>query len=108
MNFKEKRIESPRWTQAAKGQPCTLTIPNVCNFNSNTTVFCHLPSSMKGTGIKSDDICGADGCSDCHKAIDGDWEKATGGMYNGEDKLFFMFRALQRTIRNRYKRSIKW
>jgi len=104
--IKQKRIESTKWTQASEGQPCTLEIPGVCNYNNETTVPCHLPSEIKGTGYKSDDISIVDGCKACHAAIDGSWTEATGGQYNAEDKLYFMLRALQRTLRNRHERGI--
>lgn len=100
-----KRIECKKWTQAAKGQPCTLKIPGVCNYTPETTVPCHLQSDIKGTGYKSDDFT-VDGCSACHAAIDGDWGRITKDLFDTEDKLFFMLRALQLTIRNRYERKI--
>ena len=103
---KQKRIESETWTQASKDQPCTLEIPGVCNYNKETTVPCHTPSEIKGMAYKSDDITIVDGCSACHKAIDGDWERETGGQYNAEDKLYFILRALQRTLRNRFLRGV--
>lgn len=106
MLAKQKRICEKAWTQASKGQPCTLAIPHICNRNVATTVACHLPSEGKGMAYKSDDIFIVDGCSDCHHAIDGDWINETKGMYNIQDKTFFMLRALQRTLRNRHERGI--
>lgn len=105
MISKHKRIECKKWTQAAKGQACTLQIPSVCNSDPETTVPCHLDSDINGRGYKSDDFT-VDGCSACHAAIDGDWERITNGLYTKEDRLFFMLRALQRTMRNRYQREI--
>ena len=103
---KQQRIESKIWTQASKDQTCTLQIPCVCNYNNETTVPCHIESEIKGMGYKSDDICIVDGCAECHKAIDGDWQRYTDGMYTAVDRLFFILRALQRTLRNRYERGI--
>lgn len=105
--LKHPRIECPKWLKAAKGQPCTLQIPGVCvdTYPHETVVPCHLPSGIKGIGYKSDDFA-IDGCHACHKAIDGDWERETKGAYTHEDKLWFLLRALQRTIRNRYERGI--
>jgi len=110
MLAKAERIKSKRWTQASKGQPCTLQIPTVCidSYPHDTVVPCHLPSEGKGTSYKSDDICIVDGCRACHTAIDGDWERETKSIYNGEDKLYFILRALERTLRNRYERGIQW
>lgn len=104
--LKQKRIESKKWTQASEDQCCALQIPGICNYNNETTVPCHLPSEIKGMAYKSDDISIVDGCTACHAAIDGDWEKATNGIYKPVDKLFFMLRALQRTLRNRHERGI--
>ena len=56
-------------TKSAKWEDCQVRIPHVCNFNPQTTVFCHLGGA--GVGIKSNDIHGAYGCSSCHDALDG-------------------------------------
>jgi len=103
---KHPRIACKKWLKAAKGQPCTLTIPGVCvdAYPHETVVACHLPSGAKGIAYKSDDFA-IDGCHACHKAIDGDWTRETGG-YIENDKLFFLLRALQRTIRNRFERGV--
>lgn len=107
-SLKNPHIHLPKWTEAAKGQPCTLTIPGVCQDEPShaTTVACHLPSEGKGVAYKTDDTASVDGCHACHAAIDGDWERATRGMYDREDREYFMRRALQRTIRNRIERGI--
>lgn len=106
---KSQRIVSKRWTQASKGQPCTLQIPTVCidSYPHETTVPCHLPGETKGTAYKNDDTAIVDGCTACHRAIDGDWERETNGMTEA-DKYWFMLRALQRTLRNRHDRGIGW
>lgn len=50
-----------------------VRIPNVCNFNPETTVLAHGNGSAagKGIGAKSPDPIGAFCCSDCHDVIDG-------------------------------------
>lgn len=55
-------------TKSAKGEECQIRIPEVCNFNPETTVFCHLGGG--GMGRKSSDIHGAYGCSSCHDMVD--------------------------------------
>jgi hypothetical protein len=55
-------------TKSARGEDCTFRLPLICNFNSETTVLCHLGKS--GAGMKSDDAHAAFGCSDCHDVID--------------------------------------
>jgi hypothetical protein len=55
----------------ARGRPCMVRIPAVCNHNSETTVLAHVRlAGVSGMGIKSDDALGAWACSDCHDAID--------------------------------------
>lgn len=59
-------------TESARGQECQIRIPFVCNGNPETVVWCHANGSAagKGMGMKSDDMLGAFGCSDCHDAYD--------------------------------------
>lgn len=56
----------------ARGKPCMVRLPNICNGDSATTVLAHY--RMAGTcggGMKPDDWQGAWACSNCHDAIDG-------------------------------------
>ena len=55
--------------ESAKGQPCLIRIPGICNHNPETTVLCHFRLNT-GTGQKPDDLQGAFGCSDCHAEVD--------------------------------------
>ena len=51
----------------AKGKPCMIRIPGICNQNPETVVLCHLRMpGITGTAQKSPDPLGAWGCSDCH------------------------------------------
>jgi hypothetical protein len=55
----------------AKGRGCMVRIPEVCNYNSETTVLAHYRlAGVSGIGMKSPDILGAWACSACHDAID--------------------------------------
>jgi hypothetical protein len=48
-----------------------VRLPNICNFNNETTVLAHYRlAGISGMGIKSDDLIGAWACSACHDAID--------------------------------------
>lgn len=74
---KPKRLRSkgPKMTpirKSARGQECTLRIPGVCNFNTETTVLCHSPylSSGRGMGLKAPDEDACYGCSACHDMLD--------------------------------------
>ena len=55
----------------ARGQPCTIRIPAVCNRDDSTTVGCHfrLPG-LSGIGSKPHDLFIAHGCSACHAYVD--------------------------------------
>ena len=79
---------------------CTFQIPGVCNFDTTTTVLCHLPDDS-GTGKvagKSADWIAAYGCNDCHDAIDRR-TKVFLDNYSEEDRQWFMRRAMIRTWR---------
>lgn len=67
MITKQRRHQSKKLRDSAKGQDCLIRSP-VCNFNPETTVLCHMNGG--GTGTKKSDIFGAFGCSDCHDLCD--------------------------------------
>jgi len=56
-------------TKSARGEDCQIRIPGVCNFNPETTVYCHVGGG--GMGMKASDLHGAYGCSSCHSVLDG-------------------------------------
>lgn len=64
----------PKMTEArrsAKGQPCMIRIPGVCNGNPETTVLAHYRlAGYCGTGLKPDDDMAAWACSSCHDEAD--------------------------------------
>ena len=53
----------------AKDMDCKARIPNVCNWDSRTTISAHLPEAL-GTGHKQADWRIAWCCSACHDVID--------------------------------------
>ena len=56
---------------AARGKPCMVRLPDVCNHNPDTTVLAHIRlAGISGMGTKSPDLIGAWACSACHDAID--------------------------------------
>lgn len=59
-------------TQSARGEMCQIRLPDVCNFNRETTCWCHANGSAAGKGMwmKSHDLLGAYGCSMCHAVYD--------------------------------------
>lgn len=66
---KSIRHESKKLRESARGQDCQVRIPNVCNFNPETTVLCHLNGG--GMGTKKSDAFAAFACSSCHDVLDG-------------------------------------
>jgi len=71
-NFREEPIRSQAIKDAARGAPCSARFNGICNFNPETTVWCHMNGARygKGTGSKAHDVCGFDGCSSCHEYFD--------------------------------------
>lgn len=65
------KVVSKKIRQSARGEECSFRFPGICNFNPETTVWCHINTKFKGMGTKSNDLHGAYGCSDCHDALDG-------------------------------------
>lgn len=72
----------------ARGRPCQIRLPNICNFDPTTTVLCHLRLiGVSGMGLKSADLLGSWGCSSCHQAVDAsdhlDYEKRRAALLEG-------------------------
>ena len=59
-------------TKSAEGVFCQIRLPDICNHDYRTTVWCHANGSAagKGIGMKSHDLLGAYGCSACHDVVD--------------------------------------
>lgn len=58
--------------RSARGQPCQIRIPGVCNGDPATTVLAHYRlAGTCGVGLKPPDWQGAHACSACHDAVDG-------------------------------------
>lgn len=89
------KIVSNKIRASARGELCTFQIAGVCNYDRETTVLCHLPDESNGWGQKASDHCAAYGCSACHDCID----RRSGPVLSGEDREFYMRRAMVRTWR---------
>lgn len=63
-------IRSQKIINTARGAPCALRLPGVCNNDPATTVWAHLNGFGKGMGLKTHDILGFPACSACHSAFD--------------------------------------
>lgn len=65
---KTRRHESRHLCDSARGQPCLVRLPGICNHDPATTVLAHLNGG--GMGTKHSDLMGAFACSACHDEID--------------------------------------
>jgi len=86
-------MKQTKITKSARGEDCAFRFPGICNFNTETTIWCHINTKYKGTALKSPDLFGAPGCSACHDALDGRRNAAIepqwilDGMVEGQKKL---------------------
>ena len=88
----------------AKGRPCMVRIPNICNFNNETVVLAHIRlQGVSGMGMKSPDLLGAWACSACHDEIDGRTHKS--GMSHDELRLAH-YDGMARTIAKLHKEGL--
>lgn len=94
-------IRSKALRRAAAGQPCTLEFPGTCSHNPETTVLAHIHDETFGKGMKADDTSGVHACHSCHMAYDLHRTELTEAAV-----LWYVLRALQRTIRNLVERGI--
>lgn len=58
--------------EQARGRPCMIRLPGVCDGGGETTVLAHynLPG-LSGMGMKPHDLIGAHSCFGCHEIVDG-------------------------------------
>lgn len=96
------RISSKRYLAGSKGQRCTLRIPGVCNYNSETTVPAHIRDNHKSGAAKASDISVANACSSCHAKFDGQ----AGEPLSEVDWLFYALRGLQETLEQRHEAGL--
>lgn len=85
-------VESKKIRAAARMEECTLEVAGVCNYNPETTVFCHFPTELRG--YKPTDLSGGFGCSSCHDWIDMRRKDGIGA----EDREMYMRRSQVRTM----------
>lgn len=90
--------------KAAKGRGCMVRIPGVCSHNSETVVLCHVRlTGVSGMSLKSDDLLGSWGCSNCHAEIDGQTNNS--GFSRDELRLMHL-EGMVRTIAQLRKEGI--
>lgn len=57
--------------KAARGRPCMVRLPGICNHDPDTTVLAHVRLiGVSGMGTKAHDALGTWACSDCHYHCD--------------------------------------
>lgn len=88
----KSRTKTSKIRQSAKGQQCTVGIPQICNGNPETVVLAHLNGG--GMGAKHPDIHAAFSCSACHSWLDGGYAN-TG--YNRDIRDLWHLQAVIRT-----------
>ena len=94
-------IKSKQLRDSARGQECSVSISNVCNFNPETVVMAHIPSPIQG--YKSSDLGGTVYCcSDCHDVID---RRIINNDFESE-RDWYLLRAVQITLDQLYRKGI--
>ncbi len=88
----EPPFRSKRVLEHARGQPCTLKFPGVCNHDPETTVSAHIRDRHKGMAQKASDHSIVFSCSKCHTFLDEHWFDIDPGIV-----LWHVVRALQLT-----------
>ena len=99
---KPEKLRNADLLKLARGEPCMLQIPGVCNHDPSTSVQCHsnFGAHGKGKGTKAHDCCSFSGCSACHFWLDQDSRPSRG------DKHAATQSALHRQI-ERWKQWLK-
>jgi hypothetical protein len=69
---KTAAYRDPALLEMARGRPCLLLVPGVCNHRVDTTVACHsnLQAHGKAGARKADDCYSVWGCAACHSWLD--------------------------------------
>lgn len=81
----------------ARGKPCMVRIPRVCNGDHDTTVLAHIRMpGITGVGLKAPDLLGAWCCSACHDVVDG---RVKSEFLSSQVQLFL----LQGVMRTQYE-----
>ncbi|MET3371376.1 hypothetical protein ABIC89_000409 [Variovorax boronicumulans] len=67
---------NPHLLSMARGRPCLLRVPSVCNYDNTTTVAAHsnLLRHGKGMGTKASDAFTVWACSHCHTWLDSSYD----------------------------------
>ena len=91
-------------TESARGEECTIRLPKVCNYNPETSVWCHSNRSKdgKGMGLKAKDENGAYGCSQCHAVYDRQHSRPKGmSLQEVEDRFTLAMEKSQQILKDK-------
>jgi len=101
MGLKRTPIRSRRLLESARGRPCEMRVPGVCQGGAETTVAAHSNWSEHGkaAGQKADDIFHARACAACHRWLD------EGPAPDAEKREAF-YRGLARTWRRLWEEGV--
>lgn len=101
MGLKHDPIRSRRLLDSARGKPCELRVPEVCQGGTEATVAAHSNCSEDGKamGRKADDLFHVRACAACHRWLD---EGAT----PVEEKRDLFHRGLKRTWRRLWEEGV--
>ena len=56
----------------ARGRPCFVRVPGVCDGGGETTVLAHIRLiGVSGMGLKAPDLLASFACARCHSLVDG-------------------------------------
>lgn len=79
--------------ELARGKPCMIRIPGICNCDTETTVLAHVRMiGISGMGTKAPDWFGAWSCSACHDYVDNRRKNSAGAVQRRLDLLEGMLR----------------
>lgn len=99
-------VRSRYITDAAKGEPCTMNVAGICNYDPQTTVFAHFRFLGDcGTGIKPSDLQGGFACFECHRWLDSPTPNERGDDYD-LDRAWYAARSMARTFKRLSELSI--
>ena len=86
--------------ELARGKPCMVRIPGICNCNPETTVLAHARMiGISGIGTKAPDIFGAWACSACHDYVDNRRPNSAGAVQRRLDLLEGVIRTQYELLR---------
>jgi hypothetical protein len=93
---------SKKLLDAARGQECSIRLPNICNNNPETVVAAHSNQLRhgKGGGLKAHDCFVAWACYACHAELD------QGNRFRYDEKIEYWQRGFEETLLQMFLQNI--